>query len=345
VLCIKSTFSSFIFLFIFLSLQARAVTADFTVSSTIGCAPAAISFFNTSSGATSYDWDFGDGSPHASTAMPSHTYYAIGSYTIILKAYSSSGASSTKSITIHLYGPPVVYFKASDTAVCVCNSITFTDSSVLNSPGTGTYNWQYGNGDFSTTHNPTYAYCTPNSAGYTVILKTTNSAGCFSSLSKPYYVSVYDHLSLGFSADTTTICGLRGGVNFISSISGGPAPYIYDWDFGDGTPHATVANPHHVYSSTTYRSYKVKLTVTSRAGCVDSIAIPDYISLTHVVASFTTTPTSASLCSNEYLVATNTSTPAYDASMWLWGDGDTSNSDPDTHMYSASGTYTLKLIT
>jgi len=36
-------------------------------------------------------------------------------------------------------------------------------------------------------------------------------------------------------------------VKFTSSVEDGTPPYTYKWDFGDGTPPSTEANPTHVY--------------------------------------------------------------------------------------------------
>jgi PKD repeat protein len=327
-----------------LCINARALLADFTVSSSIGCAPFYLSCTNLSSGASSYDWDWGDGSSHASITTPSHTYSSPGTYTITLTAYSSSGASSVKTKSVIVSDTPFVFFKASDTVACTCNSVSFTDSSVLHAAGSGTYLWQFGDGGTSASKNPAYAYCSSRSTGYSVILKVTNSSGCISSLSKPYYIHVYDPPSASFSASPTIICGTTGTVNFTSSVSGGPSPYTYDWDFGDGTSHATSANPAHTYSSSSYGSFTVTLVVTSRAGCKDTIKMTNYINLEHFVASFTTNPSPPSICANEYLIVTNTSTPGFDATTWVWGDGDSSNVSATYHLYDTARTYTVKLI-
>jgi glucose/arabinose dehydrogenase/endonuclease YncB( thermonuclease family) len=52
-------------------------------------------------------------------------------------------------------------------------------------------------------------------------------------------------------------------VNFSSAGTNDPngRPTTYDWDFGDGSPHSTAANPSHQY--TTSGSYTAKLTVTN----------------------------------------------------------------------------------
>jgi PKD repeat protein len=51
--------------------------------------PDTLTFRNLSQNASTYEWDFGDS--HSSTdANPVHIYTVAGSYTVVLKAYSSS---------------------------------------------------------------------------------------------------------------------------------------------------------------------------------------------------------------------------------------------------------------
>lgn len=77
-----------------------------------GDAPLPVSFSSAGSydpdgGALSYDWDFGDGSAHASTANPSHTY-AAGSYTARLTVTDPSGSVAQASVDITAKQPVVV---------------------------------------------------------------------------------------------------------------------------------------------------------------------------------------------------------------------------------------------
>lgn len=50
-----------------------------------------VTFSATTTGATTYDWDFGDNSTHGTAASPTHTYTKSGTYTAILKVTSISG--------------------------------------------------------------------------------------------------------------------------------------------------------------------------------------------------------------------------------------------------------------
>jgi PKD repeat protein len=65
----------------------------------------AVSFNSTCSmNASSYEWDFGDGSAKSTDANSTHTYTAAGTYTVKLMAMSKNGKKmneTTKSITIN----------------------------------------------------------------------------------------------------------------------------------------------------------------------------------------------------------------------------------------------------
>lgn len=76
-----------------------APVANFTYSGA-GTAPANVSFSNSSTGATSYLWDFGDNSTSTSTS-PTHTYTQGGVYTVKLTATGAGGNhSTTKTVNI-----------------------------------------------------------------------------------------------------------------------------------------------------------------------------------------------------------------------------------------------------
>jgi choice-of-anchor B domain-containing protein len=93
---------------------AGSNTATLNQAITIGAAPAALysftvnefsaSFTNTSSGATSYVWNFDDGGT-STLPNPSHTYAANGSYEVTLEAMNECGiAVFTQTVNINVSG-------------------------------------------------------------------------------------------------------------------------------------------------------------------------------------------------------------------------------------------------
>jgi PKD repeat protein len=73
----------------------QSATAGFTFTPAPSCnLPEVVSFTNTSANATSYVWDFGDGSVTSTAASPLHSYTTDGSYTVKLYATNSCGMDS-----------------------------------------------------------------------------------------------------------------------------------------------------------------------------------------------------------------------------------------------------------
>jgi PKD repeat protein len=69
------------------------VIPGFTANPTNGAAPLTVYFTNLSSGATSYQWDFGDGNTNAATD-PAYTYTNAGFYNVSLTAAGSGGTNT-----------------------------------------------------------------------------------------------------------------------------------------------------------------------------------------------------------------------------------------------------------
>ncbi|HMC97017.1 MAG TPA: PKD domain-containing protein, partial [Flavobacteriales bacterium] len=84
------------------NVQAKPVAA-IQPSPVLGCAPLTVSFGNTSTGASQYNWDFGDGAGDNGTT-PSHAYTNFGStdtvYTVTLIASSPFGCADTTTVDI-----------------------------------------------------------------------------------------------------------------------------------------------------------------------------------------------------------------------------------------------------
>ena len=69
--------------------------AAFTASPTSGPAPLAVTFVDQSTGgATSWTWNFGDGSPLSYVQNPVHTYTAVGQYDVTLTVSNDFGSDS-----------------------------------------------------------------------------------------------------------------------------------------------------------------------------------------------------------------------------------------------------------
>ena len=81
-----------------------ALTADFT--DTVNGLVANFTDASTDTGGTigSHSWNFGDGSAAATTANPSHTYAAAGTYSVTETVTDSTGASNSKTASVTVSG-------------------------------------------------------------------------------------------------------------------------------------------------------------------------------------------------------------------------------------------------
>ncbi len=78
-------------------------------------------------------------------------------------------------------------------------------------------------------------------------------------------------------------------VTFTSTVSGGTAPYTYEWDFdGDGVVDSTDANPTHVYNA--YYDGTVRLVVTDSQPCGITVTHPMTVDAPSVIYQATGTP-------------------------------------------------------
>ncbi|GIV33504.1 MAG: hypothetical protein KatS3mg031_1039 [Chitinophagales bacterium] len=234
--------------------------ADFNVSP--ACLGTSSQFINTSTlsaGFMIYNWDFGDGSSTSNLTHPMHNYQADGAYTVTLTVTSDKGCNDVISKTAVVYPGAMAAFSAAN--VCFGDSVSFQDSS--SGPGL-TYQWNFGDGNFSSSVNPKHLYF---SAGtYTVALTVTTSDGCVASAQQD--VVVYPMPAANFTAPN--VCEGRS-TQFVntSSLTGGQMNF--SWNFGDGNV-SVLDNPLHQYADT--GTYSVTLIVTSDNGCRDTVVKP-----------------------------------------------------------------------
>ena len=308
-------------------------TADFTGAPLSSCdVPLTVNFTDASIGATSWDWDFGDGNT-STLQNPSNTYTAPGVYTVSLTVMNADGCANTFTETNYVsIVEPVADFTGFPLDGCAPLSVDFTDLSTSVEPIVS-WEWDFGDGNVSGLQNPTNVYTLPGT--YTVSLVITNSAGCTDTLVRPDYVAPGDIPISDFSATPTLAC--VDDVITFTDLSTNATDWF--WEFGDGgTSGAT--NPTYMYNDT--GCFDVTLTVEN-SGCEDVFTIPDYICIFPPVALFNLDAPVG--CSVPHTVNfTDASTGPVDIWLWRFGDGTTSALQNPSHTYAAVGTYTVWLI-
>jgi gliding motility-associated-like protein len=306
-----------------LTVHANPVASFIPLNDTM-CAGASVAFTNTSSGAGSFAWNFGDGSSSA-TASPSHVFTLPGTYATQLIASTAFGCADTSIGVIVVDPVPVAAF--SSAIECFSFPTQFDNTS------TGTIvaqTWSFGDGSATDTNvEPSHIY--PAAGTYNATLTVTNSFGCSDSQTNTVIVN-----SVPVAAFTANAVCAGQAMLFDDQSSGTPAGW--SWDFGDGSAISNLQDPSHTYPAA--GTYTVTLIASGGSGCTDTIS--NIVTVNPVPAAAFV---SASVCANDTMFFSQTSAGLPDTFVWNFGDGssDNSNSPDIAHVYSVAGTYNVVL--
>jgi PKD repeat protein len=130
-------------------------------------------------------------------------------------------------------------------------------------------------------------------------------------------------------------------VSFKGSTSGGLAPYLYDWTFGDGGT-STNATPVHVYAGP--GTFVATFTATDAHGVEGSVSVTILVRappLQLSVAADRTTGIESLLVSFHSQFRGGWGPYGF---LWTFGDGGTSTLENPAHLYVAPGNYTSVLV-
>ena len=288
-------------------------------------------FSNTSSEATSYSWDFGDG--HVSTdESPAHTYEEDGIYEVSLSATNSCGTVvSTETITI--VSAPSAAFSASTATGCSPFEVTFTNQSSANATS---FEWQFEGGSpaTSTDENPTVTYMSPGV--FNVTLTASNAAGEDQAIQMGY-IAVGTAPGASFA---TSIDGLTATFDNSSANPANSGNASYEWDFGDGQS-STEESPSHSYTEDGV--YTVTLTVTNDCGSATTTSTV-VIATQGPVAAFSVENQTG--CLPYEVTFDNLSSENATSFQWFFEGGEPSTSDEETPtvVYNSLGEFEVTLV-
>ncbi|HSN61000.1 MAG TPA: PKD domain-containing protein, partial [Ferruginibacter sp.] len=293
-------------------------------------------FTDTSIGADSYAWDFGDGNT-STLRSPSHTYASTGNFIVKLTVRNNTtGCEHTRTEQVVIVDEQA-NFTASNLVICKKNSTTF--NAVINNPaGIVNFEWDLGDGTTATGNTLSHVYLL--SGSYTVTLIITDAAGCRDTITKPNYIRVNGPVA-DFNPSVPGSC-LLTSITFtdLSVTDGTNAITTWNWNYGDGITAILTAPPFsHTYAS--QGSYSVSLMVTDAAGCTDSIYKENLLVISTPVANFTASDTVS--CPSNPIQFTSSSTGPGLIYQWNFGDGNTSNLIDPIHTYLSDGIYTVQL--
>jgi PKD repeat protein len=278
-----------------------------------------------SSGAetVTYSWDFGDGE-YSVAANPNHIYKKGGSYKVTLTAKGAPHCTKSLAKTISINARPIPKFSWANT--CEGEKMVFTNESVIDSGySIGLYAWKFGDGINGSVQHPAHKYA---SAGtYNVTLVTTSNNGCIDSVTQQ--VVVHPLPQADFTA--TSVC-LGSSTQFSnkSTVSAGSiASYL--WVIGTDT--STEENPAYTFAS--LGQHAVTLYIETAAGCIDSV--------TKSVTVYPLPNAKFSYSQSTNRIDFHPDSTGQDNYNWDFGDGNISTVESPSHLYTATGTYTVTL--
>jgi len=308
---------------------------------TEGCHPLIVDFTNNSQGADDYFWDFGD-EGSSIYQDPDHTFTNLGNadsiYNISLVAITNDNCKDTAYSQITVYPKPKAKFTVSNSVDCPPFEVSVENVSQAGN----TYEWDFGDGSSPVTTidlSPvSHTYYNDNDVTATFILKlhVESLNGCTDDISQN--MNVYPSIMADFERDSA------GCSPYLSAFTNNSLRAMnYLWDFGDGVT-STLVYPTHTFTNAGLNDtiFNVKLTSTSKFGCIDSITrqVTVYPS---PLAEFDFTPVYQYFPDATVSLENETNDGYWDF-VWDFGDSvQSTQKDPGSYTYNNWGTFNITL--
>jgi len=310
---------------------------------TVFCPPSLKVQLNDYSGAaTSLLWDFGDGTS-STLSSQQHTFPGSGTYKVRLTAYNSTyNCSDYYEREIKVIGNPGMNFKASDTTICLGDTVTFMPYYI----GNGVVQYSFIFDGLQTPFYDTTSFGFPhlytNRGFHDVSLIVSSGNGCLDTLKRTNYILV----------------SKPHPIIKVTPVLGCPPLLIHLHDSSTNTPTVPTQFRRWIFSNkdtlfsgpldTTYTftnrgDYDVLLTVEDSLGCFDSLRIPNMVSVRKPVAIFTTPKDT--VCRDAPVLFNSVSVGRgplrYD---WDFGDHQTDTGIHPTHRFKDTGFFVVRMI-
>lgn len=329
--------------------------ADFILLRDMVCEKETVIVTNESQYANAYEWIWGDGTLPVSSQNASHVYASPGTYAIQLVAKSLNNfgvtcidTSAVKMVTVVAKIPAVIQIN-SGPSTCIPYSMNvqtvgagkaskiewvFYDDAVP--PGISS----------STGFTATHIYNTPGI--YKVKLIVTDSAGCSDSLVKSF--TIYDKPIPKFIPVNVKTCNTDTTITLSTAIDyNGNDPVSYTWLVNDVVAGNTNPFTYHFHvssNSPVVTVFNIKLLVTNKVGCGDTVSFGKIIIQRLLSADISVLP-SLIQRQPDYTFEFKDLTDRGPNFTFLWEPGDKYGASYTTrtvkHTYGDTGTYKMRL--
>ncbi|HIN40532.1 MAG TPA: PKD domain-containing protein [Flavobacteriales bacterium] len=281
-----------------------------------------IYFYNSSTGASSYVWDFGDGNT-SQVSSPAHSYGSNGTYLVMLSGYDSLGNvcdTTSQWVTVNCPGGVSCSVSLTYNIISGCYIHFYATGAV-------TYSWDLGDGNMG--QGPLVPHAYSSSGTYLVKLTGYDGQGIACDTTSQWVTVNCGGCQASFTAypGGNYPCGA-----YFSNTSTGASSYL--WNFGDGNT-STQATTGYTYSGP--GTYYISLyAYDSNGNLCDSTG--QWVVVTCPGGSPCQTSFTYSIDSSCTVSFNATGTGATTYS-WYFGDGNTGQGSSIVHTYANSGTY------
>ena len=167
----------------YITVTGTPPVADFDANITSGLEPLTVQFNDLSTGASSWNWSFGDGT-FSEDQNPIHVYTTFGQFDVSLIATNFAGSDTeTKLNYITVYEQISGDFTANATVGLDPFTVEFT--SLV--PNATAWNWTFGGTNFSALENPSYTF---HGVGLYTVTLNASTAYSFDIITKIDYINV-----------------------------------------------------------------------------------------------------------------------------------------------------------
>lgn len=227
------------------------------------CGPSPVQLRVAATGATSYAWDFGDGTT-LTTAQPTvyHTYANPGYYLPKVTLANGSCGVLLKGLDTIKVDNVDGGFRWVQTQSCGTTTLTFTDTSHVFF-GAQSIQWNFGDNTTGTGSNPSHSYAA--SGTYAVQMIVQGKSGCADTVSTPVNVTIKSKPIAGINAKDTGCTQRSLAFNaLVQTVD--PVNFI-QWNVSNGAGGTGAV---FTYTFTTVGTYTVRLVVGTTTGCYDT---------------------------------------------------------------------------
>ncbi len=218
----------------------------------------------TVTGATGFNWGPAGDLNNPGIKSPVATPAASTTYTVTVT--DANNCSNTSSTIVNVNPNPVADFVVDEVCEGVAN--TFTNNSTP--AGSNTYNWSFGDGNTSTSAQPTYVYVSVDTFAVTLIAQL---GACFDTTTG--FAITHPMPVADFTA--SPVIGYNNSeANAIHFTDHSLNTDSWNWDFGDKTSSAEQS-PAHIYLLPDL--YNITLTASNVYGCSDTLTKDNYVKI------------------------------------------------------------------